>query len=40
MNENKIVSLRMERQHLTHKADENEYIYIYISLYREITENP
>lgn len=36
MNENIIVSLRMERQHLTHKADENEYI----SLYREITENP
>lgn len=32
MNENKIVSLRMERQHLTHKADENEYI----SLYRDL----
>lgn len=32
MNENKIVSLRMERQHLTHKADESEYI----SLYRDL----
>lgn len=32
MNKNKIISLRMERQHLTHKADESEYI----SLYRDL----
>lgn len=32
MNENKIISLRMERQHLTHKADDIEYI----SLYRDL----
>lgn len=32
MNENKIISLRMGRQHLTHKADDIEYI----SLYRDL----
>lgn len=32
MNENKILSLRMERQHLTRKADKSEYI----SLYRDL----
>ena len=32
MNDNKIISLRMERQHLTHKADNNQYI----SLYRDL----
>lgn len=32
MDKNKILSLRMERQHLTHKADESEYI----SLYRDL----
>lgn len=32
MNENKIVSLRMERQHLTYKADESKYIPLYRDL--------
>lgn len=32
MNKNKIISLRMERQHLTRKADKSEYI----SLYRDL----
>lgn len=32
MNEDKIISLRMERQHLTHKADESEYIALYRDL--------
>lgn len=32
MNKNKIISLRMERQHLANKADESEYI----SLYRDL----
>ena len=25
----KIISLRMERQHFIHKADENEYVSLY-----------
>lgn len=32
INENKIVSLRMERQHITHKADKSEYLPLYRDL--------